>query len=280
MNEFLHLAPTLRQFYANPSGKGITANNISAVKKGFISRYNAVVSQPGRKMKADVYIESDQSIYYHILVPSDTNANNYDVVIHAFDQTGDSGNVKDWSINIFSNCPSFIFTYATAYNENGMLIPFLTKKYDNKVLHNLPQEKNPDLTLGWDKSIFYAIHYLMTTMSLTQRFTCKMSAKPFIPDELFAKIRYEKTIMDECENSKMKKIDVYAFKQSTTEKVVNKVKTAISDKAKELAKGTKLEKITGTKSTESKYKVNHNREGKIIGATKIKGSRSSSRRRK
>ena len=226
-------------------------------------------------MQADVYVENDQSIYYHILVPSDSNMNNYDVVVHAFDQTGDSGNTKDWSVNFFSNCPSFIYTYATAYNENGLLIPFLAKKYQNAVLHNLPQERNPDLTIGWDKSIFYAIHYLMTNMSLTQRFTCKMNSKPFDMKALFEKVRTEESILEECKTMKMKKINVYAFKQSATEKIAEKLKEGVKD----AIKGTALEKITGSKPKEERFKVNHNRSGKIIGATKIRGGRSSRKRR-
>lgn len=276
------LAPTLREFYANPSGKGITSNNINIVRKDFIKRYDIVTKQDKKKVKTTVYMENEASFYFHMLIPSDMHQNTYDVVLHLFNlaDDGSKGSLKDWGINFFSNCPSFVFTYAVSYNESGLLIPFLAKKYNNKVLHQLPVEKNPDLIIGWDKSIFYAIYTLMTNMTMTQRFLLKRDAKPFVAKELFDNIRTEEEIMRDHELGKTVRVRTFGVKQSTA----SKVKDEISDTLKHAAVKA-VSAVTGNKtdgvnqsSGANRFKVNVNSKGKIVGASKIRGRHRSRRR--
>lgn len=281
--------PTVKEFYTNPSGIGITANNIGMVKREFIRRYDAVTKSAGKKVHTTIYMENENSFYFHMLIPSDMNANTYDVVLHVFDNfnTG-SGNLKDWNINFFSNCPSFVFTYAVAYNESGLLIPFLTKRFDNKVLHLLPEVKNPDLTLGWDKSIFYALHAFMTNITFTQRFVVKRNSKPLVPKELFDLIRTQEQISDDAEIGKTTEVRVIRRNESA----LTKVKNAVTDTVKRGAskaiqpithsKQNKHEVINGLSqpsSSASRFKVNLGVKGKIIGATKIGGSHRSRKRK-
>lgn len=276
-----HLAPpTLKEFYNNPSGKGITANNISLVRAGLIHRYE-LFKKKGKKIKTDIYMEAENSFYFHMIIPSDMNMNDYDVVIHFYDPANDEkhGNIKDWCVEFFSNCPSFIFTYAVAYNEAGLFIPFLGNKLNNKVLSNLPAEKNPDLTVGWDKSIFYAIHEIKTHITLTQRFLLKRNAKPFIAKEFVDLIRDEDQIMQECKDGKVTKVRTYSIKQSTA----SKAKDAIVNPLKHVAVKA-VDKVVGKQKTAGitqpkRYKVNINSKGKIVGATKIRGNHGGRRRK-
>lgn len=275
--------PTVREFYVNPSGSGITANNIGIVKKEFIRRYDAVTKMMGKKVRTDVYMENENSFYFHMLIPSDMNANTYDVVLHVYDlyNDGTAGSLKDWNIQFFSNCPSFVFTYATAYNEAELSIPFLNKRYSNVVLHQLPAIKNPDLVIGWDKSIFYALHTLMTTITLNQRFVVKRNAKPFDPKALFDIIRTEEQIMSDAEIGKNTRVNVIKLKESGITKVKNTVTDAVKRGASHIIDHTTHGKINGMKkpaSASSKYKVNLGTKGKIIGATKIGGHRSRKRK--
>lgn len=278
--------PTAKEFYTNPSGSGITANNIGMVKREFIRRYDAVTKSAGKKVRTTVYMENENSFYYHMLIPSDMNANTYDVVLHVFDDfnTG-SGNLRDWNINFFSNCPSFVFTYAVAYNESELLIPFLTKRFNNKVLHLLPEVKNPDLTLGWDKSIFYALHTMMTNIALTQRFMAKRNSKPFVAKQLFDLIRTQEQISDDAEIGKTKEVHVIRRNESVITKAKNAVTDAVKRGASKAIKPVthnKHDVINGLSkplSSESRFKVNLGVKGKIIGATKIGGSRRSRKRK-
>ena len=276
------LAPTLREFYSNPSGKGITSNNINIVRKDFIKRYDIVTKQEKKKVKTDIYMENETSFYFHMLIPSDMHQNTYDVVLHMYnlaDDGNERGSLKDWSINVFSNCPSFVFTYAVSYNEAGLLIPFLTKKYNNKVLHLLPVEKNPDLTIGWDKSIFYAIHTLMTNITMTQRFILKRNSKPFDPKALFDEIRTEAEIMRDVELGKTVRVRTFGTKRTMATKVKDEIADGLKHaavKAVDAVKGTKSDGVN--QKSDNRFKVNINSKGKIVGASKITG-RNRSRRR-
>src|SRR5574344_1775618 len=269
------MPPTLEEFYKNPSGKGITANNINAVRGHFENRLKYVLGSAGKKIITREYIESETSFYFHFLVPSDMGTNDYDVVFHLHDDVGGAGmSLKKWQIEFFSNCPSFIFTYAAAYAEHGLLIPFLANKYNRKVLGKLPAQKNPDLELGWDKSIYYALYTIMKNLAFTQRFILRRNAKPFDRKKLISEISTEDQIMEECQAGKTKTVVQLSFRQSKMSKLGHSVKKVAADASSHVVNAVRRNKTSGTSSTGRKYDVHTNSKGKIIGNLKIRGHRS------
>lgn len=115
------------------------------------------------KFDVVIYVENDTSIYYHVIVPSELRANDYDVVIHLISP----GNqldipIEKWVIrNIFSNNPAFIFEFGYVYYHNDLFLDFLTDKYNNIIFKESPKQKNPDMLIGCDHSVYHAISYLL-----------------------------------------------------------------------------------------------------------------------
>ena len=65
-------------------------------------------------------------------------------------------------MKIFSNCPSFIYTYAYVYNEKKELIEWAKSKYSKHVLEKSPDRRNAYHISSYERSIYFACKYLST----------------------------------------------------------------------------------------------------------------------
>ena len=126
-----------------------------------------------KKIESDVYKEGDNYIF-HVKLPSESERDNtYDVVVEfsPIDKTSLSDeSIINYNVKFFSNCPSFIFTYAYAYNDKGLFIDFLSKKLDELVLKNAPVVKNPMNIVNFEKSIYFACKYLVEEKNLNKNY--------------------------------------------------------------------------------------------------------------
>ena len=223
-----------------------------------------------KKIPVDIFRENDMSFYFHILVPSDTREMTYDVVIHFFEKTNDPNDthmsMKDWQVEFFSNCPSFVFTYAYAYNKKNLLIDFLKDKLGSSAINDKPTEKNPELYVMWDKSIFYAIHKIMSDPRFSQRYFVKRNAEEFILDNFTAEIRTFDMILGELSGISGQKMDSVTLTRKLRETGYTRAKKAVKNKL-----GSAVKTITGL--THTSKSGNRNSRGKIVGKPKIGGRR-------
>lgn len=117
--------------------------------------------------------------YLHVKVPSETVKNvHYDVVLELL-RRGDD--IQGSEVRVFSNSPAFIYYYAYAlyhYGEditqrrtifnrrrppvNSQLIPLLLEHLPDAALTDPPEVRNPAQIPLPDKSIYFAIFYLMS----------------------------------------------------------------------------------------------------------------------
>lgn len=165
---------TLKEFLDNPMGKGSTAiPNKELIKSDLVRRYE--------KLKKDIKVKvykDKKDFYFHVTIPSESDRNNtYDVVIQ-FIPDADAINIgktiEKYGVKFFSNCPSFVYTFAYVFNSYGYFIESLADKYDDKVLEDMPVVRNPNEIISFEKSIYFAGLYirdkykLATAMVLTQ----------------------------------------------------------------------------------------------------------------
>lgn len=115
-----------------------------------------------KKIRIEGYTKIDDNYLWHIIIPSESNANqSYDVVLLFF--TDDASVKRDIRLNryyikFFSNSPSFIYQYAAMYHEAGYLVDFLFEKMDKDYKDVMPKKPKP---LSYDKSLYCACRYLM-----------------------------------------------------------------------------------------------------------------------
>lgn len=258
------MSETLRNFYKKPGNLSSIA--VGAARYGFEQRYDLVTKKLKKKFDVRIFQESETSYYYKILVPSDTRNLYYDVVIHFFETSQETHmSMKDWNVEFFSNCPSFVYNYAYAYNKKKLLIDSLYDKLGKDVLEKKPDERNPKLEIMWDKSIFYAIHHIMINAQYSQRYFVKRNALEYNPETFFDSIRSAKEIMEELSSDHGRKMDSVTLRRKLRETDYSKAKKVVKQKLK-----SSIKMITGLSNVKSGYR---NSKGKITGKPKIGGKK-------
>lgn len=153
-NDFM----TLTKYTSNPTGKGSAyVANRAAIKNGLNMIFIKLLREHRKEFYAVPYIYGNGDILYYIKVPSedyDINKISYDVLfLLKYDK-----NLKRANRHMFlySNSPSFIFTYCYVYNKHGLLIDKLKSKLPIEALTKPPVVRNPIESLGYDKSTYIA----------------------------------------------------------------------------------------------------------------------------
>ena len=155
------LIMTFDEYIKNPSGRGSAVNPTRESSESmYQAKLNDTISKNG-DIKYTCLKSSDNNTYYiYFIIPSDsTKGFNYDVVVQLEATKGEGvskGSINKYTVKFFSNDPSFIFTYAHAYKTHGLLIPQLEKKLSMRVLLTKANVRNPDNTIGYVKTIYFA----------------------------------------------------------------------------------------------------------------------------
>ena len=151
-------------------------------------RYNLAKTRGKFNFDHTVYnVKDTGNTIIHVLVPSETVPGfNYDVLFQiSYEPT--TTKLEDCEVKIFSNAPSFVYTYAYVFyhldmgdgKKPGMLVDSMGRKIPrDRLLMPGTEKKLPDEvrkqrpvirnTLGlplWDKSLYYALFYLTEEVS-------------------------------------------------------------------------------------------------------------------
>ena len=149
---------TLQSYLHNPAGAGAASTTMrKAVLDGLYAKYDAL--RKSHKFLSRAY-RVGSSIVLVVTVPSESvEGASYDVAIE-FEDAEKTNNLIDRKIRIFSNAPSFAFTYAYVMNERELLVPYLRSNLPKKVLSEPPKVRNPDETVNYEKTIVFAMFYI------------------------------------------------------------------------------------------------------------------------
>ena len=155
----------LEEFLKYPAGKGAIMPGKDELLKVLNIRFDFMLKKRGG-IDIKVYTNKDD-VYYHFLIPTETLERNnvYDVVIKFTPR--DKSNLldktyKQYNIEFFSNCPSFVFTYAYVANLNGYFIKELAGKYEPETLKYPPTSRNPGNVFGYEKSIYFDKYFFIS----------------------------------------------------------------------------------------------------------------------
>ena len=149
---------TINDYLQNPYGKGSSFSNITKQKEDLESQYN----QYSNKFACKIY-QHQKNVIFHVIVPSvKKDFVTYDVVLemNLGDKTAEAIDVNNLEFKCFSNCPSFIFTYANAFRQKGLLCHWLENKYRKEVKKNTANIKNQYGIIGLERSLYLACLYL------------------------------------------------------------------------------------------------------------------------
>ena len=152
---------TIGEYLKNPYGKGSAFSSSSKQKDDLDNQFKEI----GDKIISKIYRYRD-FVIYHVVIPSAKNELiNYDVVIEVTTKGMNPGaaTLEDVPIKVFSNCPSFIFTYAHVFRGNGLLCDWLLLKYNSDVRTKSPVTRNQFGIVGLERSLYLSLKHLHAT---------------------------------------------------------------------------------------------------------------------
>ena len=151
----------IQKYMINPMGSGSSVLMLPELRKSLDIQYQSLVS----KITMTWYSFQDKYYIAHVKIPSRTiDKLFYDVLIE-MDRSSipeSSTVINGGNARVFSNCPSFTFTYAKVFNDKGDLIPWTKEKYNAEVFINDPVKRNPMKISSYERSIYFAIKFITT----------------------------------------------------------------------------------------------------------------------
>lgn len=251
---------TYEQYILNPQLKSNAVLNSTAreaIKQDYTKRFNTLMIREKSKIDYTLYTDKRHNTYYaHIKVPSETVEKfYYDVVIKFFadENIKNTEDLMKYNIQVFSNDPAFVYTYAYTFAQNDLFITSLSPKMSKKALKKTPTETNPYQQVGYVKTLYFA-YLAMLNKGINKLNRFKFESRPFSLVGLMANIEKADNKIED--------------RQAEGEKLVKKKKAS----KKESQKNTDNVKYTKTNSLEVKKteKVKTIKKVKTVSKSKIK----------
>jgi hypothetical protein len=176
---------SIRQYIDNPyRGSSFLASR-KMIKQGLNVSFIKILQQYRSQFFAVPYVYDNGDILFHVRVPSEEHNINklyYDVLF--FIENDPSKRYSTRDIKIFSNSPSFVFTYAYVYYHDDLMIDKFANKLPMIALTKAPEIRNPVESLGYEKSTYIAARYLLDGFCLTDDYINKYKKKMTALEEM------------------------------------------------------------------------------------------------
>lgn len=239
---------TPKEYLENPMGKGAATSMLNAIRP----QLNATYEKAQGTMRGFFYLYKDNIMLVHVKVPSGSfESLFYDVIIQFDISDPSSKNLGDIPFKVFSNCPSFTYTYGKVFKERGLFIDWCENKYEAVVMEKNPDIRNPFHIVSYEKSLYLALKYIMSGGRYNVTVT-KPLAKPITSlSNLLNDIQTSKDILEKYRNYKRKasgdkkKEEIQKRIQPTTKNSSNPSKSSVSytKKVSKTSKSKKSRKI-------------------------------------
>lgn len=213
-----------------PFNSGFSAVSIKYLLENLQKRY--LVNIEPNITTVDAVKEKDN---YFILVkiPSESNTEYksdkifYDVIIELSPPNKsylNNENVRDYDVRVYSNCPSFTYTFTYVYYKKDALIKMPKGAYTRKALSKAPKVRNPLLLFGIEKTLWFAICYIDKN-----RLFKRSNLEALVKDDSKLKdlIKEHKII---GQDQKLEEVMARTKKFSTIKKKENKIDDRIKEK--------------------------------------------------
>ena len=161
---------TLKGYLNNPMGKGVPiAGNQDAIKQNYIQQEESIKDL----IQVKWYNLKDRVFIAHLKIPSGNKRNTdhtlyYDVVLEFYaDAKRSRSTIDEVPMKVFSNAPSFVFSYAHVFIHEKLLVDWAKDLYPREVVRKPPRERNSYGLVGYEKSLYIAcLHISMHCSSV------------------------------------------------------------------------------------------------------------------
>lgn len=198
---------TLAEYLDNPMGKGDSSlPNKQMILVGLNAKYDSLISKKEKEFKLHAYQNPYASeVYFHLVIPTETDRDNtYDVVFRFFDpdrkHKGELS-IRNYEVQMFSNTPSFAYTFAYVYNQYGLMIPMFQSKLGDQIFGSAPVVRNKFEIVNFDKYLFFGAKFLLDSKWYLNRAYLDTNARPLKEEKLLRDVRSLKTIRKEYDEA-------------------------------------------------------------------------------
>lgn len=236
---------TISEYMVNPGGKGSSViPNRQLIIDDLKARYYKL--KKDRPFDMDIY-KVGNDYFFHILVPSEDPETDikYDVVVQ-FTMAGEDFKnellLKRYYLKLFSNSPSFVYSYAYVYHKNGILTDYMEKKFKDIELKSSPDIRNPREVISFEKTTYFACLHLTESVGLLNKMYLDGHLKGTKITPLVKNVRTIDAMLLKIKKAKQKK-----SKAKEKQKRLDSINSHFSDRG-EAKKQVATKKDTGKKS--------------------------------
>lgn len=147
----------LEQYLSNPVGKGSAIIPANSIKEDLNNQFQLLQS----KMSMEMY-KNDKVLIFKIKLPSrNYDKVSYDIIIeYNLKDIANNETINSVPFRCFSNCPSFIYTYAYIFDKKDLLCPWLKNKYSREVMEKRPETRNEYEIVSFERSLYLSLKYI------------------------------------------------------------------------------------------------------------------------
>jgi hypothetical protein len=149
-----------------PFNKGFSALQIKLIMNDLVYRYTKNIKN---KIKVK-YFKEKNDYFIYAKIPSESNdiypdsaPIHYDVIIQLIPPNKAAlalDSIREYDAKVYSNIPSFVFTFNYVYHYKRALIVLPQEYYTRRAIMEKPRVRNPLYLLGIDKSLWFTVYYL------------------------------------------------------------------------------------------------------------------------
>lgn len=249
---------SFNDYINNPGGKGSAViTNRSMYKDMYQQKFDALLVREQGNIDYTVYHKNDSSdsYYIHMKIPSEVVSGfYYDVVVRLYTTIGSkksSTDLRTYAVQFYSNDSTFVYTYAYVFSKNNLFIKDLAPKMSRKALTEKPKVRNPNCTMGYIKSLYFA-YLTMEKYNLFQRSVLDSKAKTYSKYNLLHDIEHADKKMEERQGPKKTKPETQKIQKQPEKPRNTDVTTPASKKSaitKTVTTSRKTKKVANTKTT-------------------------------
>lgn len=246
----------IKEFLNNPAGKGSAVLNIKATKDKYQAKYDEICKQISHK----TYIVG-KKYYIVVEIPSSVKGIFYDVLLE-FEPTKNSTgkSISDMKMRVFSNSPSFLYTFANAYNKQKIFIKECKGKLSTKMLSDIAKTRNPYGVLSYDFSVFAALFYIVnngyTNITDLETLGIKKASMSGVLDNIKNADKLQKTRKEQKAANKLEEEELMKIKKDKIKHVSSKKPQEDKpDKIKEVGKVKNLHRIKSSRNVKKVKKI-------------------------
>jgi hypothetical protein len=215
-----------------PFNKGFSALQIKLIMNDLVYRYIKNIKD---KIKVR-YCKENNDYFIYAKIPSESNDIYpdsapifYDVIVQLTPPNKAAialDSIREYDAKVFSNIPSFVFTFNYVYHYKRALIDLPSDYYTHRAMMEKPRVRNPLYLLGIDKSLWFTIFYLdehkiFKRTNIDSLIDANVNLLKLLKEE---KVKTQDRKLDECELREKHKRDLKEVERKEKQRHVAKFK--------------------------------------------------------